>query len=256
MLLKSQKLLFFVLLLQTFYSCTTSSSIVYLQDADSSKSENKKVEYEPKLQPDDLLSIVVSAENPESTIPFNLPQIQGNYDMGANQYGIKSYLIDNDGKIDFPVLGKIQLGGLARREANEKMVRLIAEYVKNPGINLRILNFKFSVLGEVAHPGTFTIDSERITLLEALGKAGDLTIYGKRSDIMLIRENNGSKSYHKINITKTDFVNSPYYYLSQNDVIVVNPNKTKINASVVGPNTTVIMTSISLLITLLVVLLK
>jgi polysaccharide export outer membrane protein len=256
MLIKSQKLFLLVLILQAFNSCTSSSGIVYLQDAYSSKPENKKVEYEPKLQPDDLLSIIVSAENPESTIPFNLPQIQGNYDTGANQYGVKSYLIDNDGKIDFPVLGKIQLGGLARREANNKMVLLIAEYVKNPGVNLRILNFKFSVLGEVARPGTFTIDSERVTLLEALGKAGDLTIYGKRSDIMLIRENNGTKSYHKINITKADFVHSPYYYLSQNDVIVVNPNRTKINSSVVGPNTSVIMTSISLLITLLVVLFK
>lgn len=256
MLIKSQKILCWLLLLQSIASCTSSSGIVYLQDVDSSKLENKKVEYEPKLQPDDLLSIIVSAENPESTIPFNLPQIQGNYDTGTNQYGMKSYLIDNDGKIDFPVLGKIQLGGLARREANDKMVQLIAEYVKNPGVNLRILNFKFSVLGEVARPGTFTIDSERVTLLEALGKAGDLTIYGKRSDILLIRENNGNKSYHKINITKADFVHSPYYYLSQNDVIVVNPNRTKINSSVVGPNTSVIMTSISLFITLLVVLFK
>lgn len=256
MLPKSQKILLLVVLILGFSSCTSSSSIIYLQDANSSQSDNTKIEYEPKLQPDDLLSIIVSAENPESTVPFNLPQIQGNYDTGTNQYGIKSYLIDNDGKIDFPVIGKIQLGGLARREANNKMVQLVSEYIKNPGINLRILNFKFSVLGEVAHPGTFTIDSERITLLEALGKAGDLTIYGKRSDIMLIRENNGIKTYHKIDITKSDFVNSPYYYLSQNDVIVVNPNRTKINASVVGPNTSVIMTSFSLIITLLVVLLR
>ncbi len=256
MFIKTQKICLCILITQMFMSCTSSSKLTYLQDVKISPTERGNLEYEPTLQADDLLSIIVFAENPESTVPFNLPQIQGSYNIGNNQNGIKTYLVDHEGEIDFPVIGKVKLGGLARRDANNKLVSLVSEYVKNPGINLRILNFKFSVLGEVSRPGSFTIDSERITLLEAISKAGDLTIYGKRSDILLIRENNGIKSYHRIDITNSDFVNSPYYYLAQNDVLVVSPNKTRVNASVVGPNTSVIMSSLSLLVTLLVVLIK
>ncbi|TRX15885.1 polysaccharide export protein [Flavobacterium franklandianum] len=237
-------------------SCSSGAKITYLQNVDAKPSEEKTLKYEPVLQPDDLLSIIVSSQNPESTIPFNLPLIQGNYDIGKNQIGIKTYLIDNEGEIDFPVIGKVKLAGLVRSEANKKLKVLVSEYIKNPGINLRILNFKISVLGEVSRPGTFSIDTERITLLEALGKAGDLTIYGKRSDLLIIRENNGVKKYQRVDITKADFINSPFYYLSQNDVVVVNPNKTKINASVVGPNTTVILSSISILATIAVLLFR
>lgn len=238
------------------YSCSSGSKITYLQNADGISTEEKSLKYEPTLQPDDLLSIIVSAQNPESTIPFNLPQIQGNYNIGNNQNGIKTYLLDNQGEIDFPVIGKIKLGGLVRSEANKKLEILVSDYVKNPGINLRILNFKISVLGEVSRPGSFSIESERITLLEALGKAGDLTIYGKRSDILIIRENKGVKKYQKVDITKVDFVSSPFYYLGQNDVVIVNPNKTKINSAAVGPNSNVVLSSISLLITIAVLLFK
>ena len=256
MTFKHQKYIFLLLFLATLFSCSSGAKITYLQNVDEKLSEEITLKYEPILQPDDLLSIIVSAQNPESTIPFNLPKIQGDYGINNNQNGIKTYLIDNDGEIDFPVLGKIKLGGLVRSEANKKLESVVSEYVKNPGINLRILNFKISVLGEVNRPGTFSIDSERITLLEALGKAGDLTIYGKRTDILIIREINGEKKYQRIDITKSDFVSSPFYYLAQNDVVVVNPNKTKINASVVGPNSTVILSSISLLVTILVLLFK
>lgn len=256
MIFKNKNVLFVLLLAIVLTSCTPSSKITYLQDVDSLKAEEKSIAYEPILQPDDLLSIIVSAENPESTVPFNLPQIPGNNDIINNQNGVKTYLIDNYGEIDFPVIGKVKLGGLIRSEANKKLQDLVSEYVKNPGINLRILNFKISVLGEVSRPGTFSIQSERITLLEALGKAGDLTIYGKRSNILIIRENNGVKSYHKVDITKSDFVNSPYYYLSQNDVVVVNPNQTKINSAAVGPNTSVILSAISILVTISVLLFK
>lgn len=256
MIFKNKNVLFVFLLAIVLNSCTSSSKITYLQDVDALKAEDKSIAFEPILQPDDLLSIIVSAENTESTIPFNLPQIPGNNDIINNQTAVKTYLIDNYGEIDFPVIGKVKLGGLIRREANKKLQDLISEYVKNPGINLRILNFKISVLGEVSRPGTFSIQSERVTLLEAFGKAGDLTIYGKRSNILIIRENNGVKSYHKVDITKSDFVNSPCYYLSQNDVVVVNPNQTKINASAIGPNTSVILSAISILVTVSVLLFK
>jgi len=256
MIIKYQKKILLLLFFAVLTSCSSGAKIRYLQNIDEKLSEGKTMKYEPTLQPDDLLSIIVSAQNPESTVPFNLPQIQGNYEIGNNQNGIKTYLIDNNGEIDFPVIGKVKLGGLVRSEANKKLEVLVSEYVKNPGINLRILNFKISVLGEVSRPGTFTVDSERITLLEALGKAGDLTIYGKRSDLLILRENNGVKKHQKVDITKADFISSPFYYLAQNDVVLVNPNKTKINAAAVGPNTNVILSTISLLVTIAILLFK
>ncbi len=257
MRIKFPKALLVFVVIQVFFSCTPSSKIIYLQDVYSNKkSVEKSADYEPKLQADDLLSIIVSSENPENTIPFNLPQIQGSSDISSSQNNIKTYLIDSHGEIDFPVIGKIKLAGLARSEANKKMVALVSEYIKNPGINLHILNFKVSVLGEVNHPGSISIKSERITLLEALSTAGDLTIYGKRTNILVIREIEGIKTYESIDITKSDFINSSFYYLAQNDVVVVNPNKTKINAAAIGPNTSVIISSISLLITIFVLLKK
>lgn len=249
------KVILIAFVLHFFSSCTSSSKITYLQDVYSNKKAIESgLDYEPRLQADDLLSIVVSADNPENTIPFNLPQIQGSSDVNSSQNNIKTYLIDAHGEIDFPVIGKIKLAGLARSEANKKMVTLVSDYIKNPGINLHILNFKVSVLGEVNRPGSITINSERITLLEALSKAGDLTIYGKRNNILVIREIGGVKTYATIDITKSDFINSPFYYLAQNDVVLVHPNKTKINAASVGPNTSVIISSISLLLTLFVLL--
>lgn len=234
-------------------SCASRKDIAYLQNIDGSAS-GQSLSFEPVLQPDDLLSIIVSAETPEVTVPFNLPAIQGNYEINNNQNGIKTYLIDNSGNIEFPVIGKIKLGGLTRSAANAKLVSAISEYIKNPSINLRILNYKISVLGEVMRPGTFTLASERITLLEALAMAGDLTIYGKRDNILVIRESEGKKTFNRIDLTKADFINSPYYYLTQNDQIVVEPNKTRVNASAFGPNVTGIISVASLLITIVVLI--
>tara|TARA_B110000503_G_C7146056_1_gene413016 strand:- start:103 stop:876 length:774 start_codon:yes stop_codon:yes gene_type:complete len=256
MILKFKTTALFFVLFSVLVSCTSSSKVIYLQNAATSNSNDERISYEPVLQSDDLLSIIVTAQNPESTIPFNLPQIQGNYQIENNQNSITTYLIDNEGQIDFPVIGKVTLAGLPRREANKKLETLVSDYIKNPVINLRILNFKISVLGEVNRPGSFVIQSERITLFEALAKASDLTIYGLRSNILIVRETDGVKKYQHVDITQSDFVNSPYYYLSQNDVVIVNPNKTKINAAAVGPNTTVILSSVSLLITLAVLLFK
>jgi polysaccharide export outer membrane protein len=249
--------LFCVFLVLTFLSaCTSSYKVLYIQNAGIGPLNKDSLSYEPVLQPDDLLSIIVSAQNPESVAPFNLPQIPGNYDIGNNQNAIKTYLIDNEGEINFPVIGKIAIAGLSRRQANLKLQLLISDYVKGPEVNLRILNFKVTVLGEVNRPGIVFIKGERITLFEALANAGDLTIYGLRTDILLIREEQGVKAYHHINITQTDFMQSPYYYLNQNDILSVNPNKTKINAAGVGPNTSILVSTFSILLTQMVLLLK
>ncbi|MBD3583447.1 polysaccharide biosynthesis/export family protein [Flavobacterium selenitireducens] len=243
------KTVFVLLTLVIAASCASRKDIAYLQDADIAK-EGQAQTYEPTLKSDDLLSIIVSAETPEVTVPFNLPAIQGNYQVDNNQNGIKTYLIDYYGNIDFPVLGKIKLGGLTRTEAVNKLTTAISEYVTNPSVNLRILNFKVSVLGEVQRPGSFNIESERITLLEALSNAGDMTIYGRRHNILVIRETGGKKAFARVDITKTDFIDSPYYYLTQNDVVVVEPNNTRVKSSAVGPNTTLYLSVASILITI------
>lgn len=228
-------------------SCASRTDIAYLQNIDSKNSQESKTDYEIKLHPDDMLSVIVAAENPESTAPFNLPQIQSNYTIENNQSGIKTYLIDKQGFIDFPVLGRVHLADLTRIQANKKLVELVSVYIKNPIVNIKILNYKISVLGEVNKPGSYNVASERITILEALSMAGDLTIFGKRTNLILIREIDGRKSYNRIDITNADFLESPFYYLAQNDMIIVEPNKTRINASAYGPNIGILISIISVI---------
>ena len=239
-----------------FFSCTSKKNISYLQDIDTAVVPSSALVYEPQLQEDDVLSITVAAENPELTAIFNLPEVQGLSTNATAQNRLKTYLVDNEGYIDFPVLGRLKLAGLTKGEAIKKMTVRIADYIKNPIITIRILNFKISVLGEVQRPGSFPFGSERITVLEALSLAGDLTIYGKRNNVLLIRESEGVKSYHRIDLTSTLFLNSQYYYLAQNDILIVEPNNTKINSSVVGPNVSAILSAVSILTTIIALVIK
>ncbi|MBC7845823.1 MAG: polysaccharide biosynthesis/export family protein [Flavobacterium sp.] len=244
----------FVLLL---FSCASRKDSVYYQNIDGLASPEHSSSYEIKIQPDDLLTIIVSADDPETAIPFNLstisvPSAINGASMGARgQETMQSYLVDAGGTIDFPVLGKLKVGGLSRAEVMQLLETKIAKYIKNPIINLRLMNFKVSVQGEVTLPGTYPVSSDRITLIEAISMAKDLTIYGKRDNILIIRELNGVKSYNRVDITKADFINSPFYYLAQNDVVYVEPNKVRINGAAVGANTGVIISITSLIITLI-----
>lgn len=242
------------------FSCASRKNIVYYQNIDTIAAGQKANSYEVKIQPDDLLMIIVSAEDPEIALPFNLSTIatqnDSNLQSATGQRTIQSYLVDKSGNIEFPVLGKLQIGGLTRTEALQLLKDKISIYIKNPIINLRIMNFKISMQGEVNIPGSYSITSERVTLIEALSMAKDMTIYGKRDNILIIREVNGIKSYNRVDITKADFINSPFYYLAQNDVVYVEPNKTKVNASAVGPNTSVIISAVSILISLCVLIFK
>lgn len=250
----------FIGMLFLFFSCASKKDILYYQNIDNVNIQQNTSSYEVKIQPDDLLIIIVSAEDPEIAVPFNLTTVAvastGRPDLATGQLTTQTYLVDRGGYIEFPVLGKLYIGGLARSEVIQLLKQKIGVYIKNPIINLRITNFKVSVQGEVVSPGTYSINSERITLTEALSMAKDLTIYGKRNNILVIREVNGVKTYNRIDITKADFINSPFYYLSQNDVIYVQPNRTKVNASAVGPNTSVIISAISILISLSVIIFK
>lgn len=249
--------LFMVVLLAFLASCSSAEKFALLQNV-SQNPEAKTADFQAKLQPDDLLMIVISTENPLVSQPYNLNAVavMTNTEMATSQQRQLSYQIDQDGFIQMPNLGAVHAAGKTRNELVETIKQLLVGKISNPVITVRILNFKVSVQGEVNKPGTFPITTERVTLLEALSMAGDLTIYGKRDNILVVREENGVKSYQKVDITKGDFVNSPYYYLSQNDVIYVEPNKTRVNSSVIGPNVTVGLTAVSLLITILAITLK
>lgn len=251
----------FLLILLLCLSCGSKKDVVYYQNIDSlSAQQENNNSYEIKIQPDDLLMIIVSAEDPEVAMPFNLTTISvansAKLEVQAGQQTIQSYLVDRNGMIEFPILGKLVVGGLSRTEVLKLLREKISLYIKNPIVNLRIMNFKISLQGEVNLPGTYPVSSERVTLVEALSMAKDLTIYGKRDNILVIREVNGVKSYNRVDITKSDFINSPFYYLAQNDVIYVEPNKTRINSSAVGPNTSVIISAISILVSLSVLIFK
>ena len=235
------------------FSCASRKGVAYYQNIDQLPNLENSASYETHLQPDDLLMIVVMAENPEVAAPSNLPSVvmQSNTEFETQQLRMNSYLIDSNGFIQFPIIGAIKLGGLTRTEAVGKMNQELSKYITKPSVNLRILNFKITVQGEVTQPGVHNITSERITLAEALSLSGDLTVYGKRENILIIREKDGKKQATRVDITKADFLNSPYYYLSQNDIVYVEPNKTKVNSSVVGPNTSIVISAVSLIVTII-----
>lgn len=231
-----------------FTSCATRERIVYLQGDQASFEQPQN--YTPTLQPDDQLVITVSALDVQATAPFN----QINHYQVQDETRRQTYLIDRNGEIDYPVLGKIKLAGLTRNEAVELLKGKLKDYVVDPGVHIQIVNFKVTVLGEVARPGTFNLDNERITVLEALGLAGDLTINGVRENIMVVRETAESKEFYRLNLTSNEVVNSPAYYLKQNDVVYVEPNKAQIQSSSFGRNTSIIISVAGLLITVISVL--
>lgn len=244
------KILSLLTVLFTVFSCASSKKIKYLQN--NEVLNEKAATFETKLESDDLLMIYVSGADPEAVMPFNLEVLMvPTASSVAGQRQQQLYLVDSKGEIDFPVLGKIKLGGLTRAGAVSELTSKLSVYVQNPVVNLRIMNFKVSVFGEVSKPGSFGVTSERITFLEALSKAGDLTIYGKRNNILLIREVDGKRITKRIDLTSADFVNSEFYYLKQNDIIYVEPNNTRVNSSSVGPNTSAILSTLSILMSVI-----
>lgn len=203
-------------------------NLVYFSDLPQSTDYTTKITnyVAPKIQPDDILSISVSSLNPESNVLFNnilLPTTTGNTNVIADKLN-EGYLVDKEGNINFPVIGKVNLVGLSKEQATEKMTGLIKEHVKNPIVNIRFLNFKVTVIGEVFKPATFTVPTEKINVLEALGLAGDMTAFARRENVLIIREKDGVRSTARINLNNKDVLTSPYFYLQQNDIVYVEPN--------------------------------
>ena len=228
-----------MLLLCLTTACTSSKKVLYLQDVDPLKQQLIDEAYEVKIHNDDLLAILVNSKNPELALPFNMPMVS--YQLGSQSSGqqrVLGYLVNSDGDIDFPILGKIHVAGMTRKELTAYVKqRLIDEdLIKDPIITVQFLNFKISVMGEVSRPGSFDITSDRITLLEALSKAGDLTIYGRRDRVAVIREVDGVRTILYHDLRSSDIFKSPCYYLQQNDIVYVEPNKTKTAQSRINQN--------------------
>jgi polysaccharide export outer membrane protein len=258
--LRVNKLINPIILLIIFLitSCTAPKDIVYFQDELIGKDDRQTVQTELTYKPNDLLTIVVSGLDPEAVKPFNLPVIANNSSLIRAQGELKmqTYLVDLKGNIEFPVLGTINIGGHTTSEATEMLKIKLIEYIKDPIVNIRLANFTISVLGEVNKPGTFTIEDEKISLIEALGLAGDLTIYGKRENVLLIREDNGVKRITKFDLTSIKVVNSPQYYLTQNDMIYVEPNKSRVRSSSYNQNNVIIISAVATLAAILSLVIK
>ncbi|MGY0392418.1 polysaccharide biosynthesis/export family protein [Bizionia sp. KMM 8389] len=245
-----------VLLLAFLSSCVTSKEIIYFQDEPVSEENDVIMTSNITYKPNDLLFISVGGDA-DAVAPFNLPAVSYNVSAVSANADLKmpTYLLSNNGTIEYPVLGTIKLGGLTREEATALLKNKISAYVKDPVINIRLINFTITVLGEVRNPGTFTIEDERISLTEALGLAGDLTIYGKRENVFLIREREGKKVYTKFDLTKISTITSPNYYLEQNDVLVIEPNSAKVRSASYNQNNGVIISAVGTLATILAIFL-
>ncbi|WP_010522391.1 polysaccharide biosynthesis/export family protein [Aquimarina agarivorans] len=203
---KDKKIVLLVVLIAFLVSCASKKDILLLQDIDNIDLKKDGVFNIPKIRNNDLLSITVSSVDKKSAAPFNLPVVAtGSQNMVTGSQQLQSYLVDANGNVEFPVLGTVHLSGLSKTDAVDYLKQEISKYVKNPIVNLRITNFKISVLGEVSRPGTFSIQDERITILEALSLAGDMTVYGKRKGVLVIREEEGKKLIISLILQKLHF---------------------------------------------------
>ena len=234
-------------------ACAPRQDVVYFQDAKQFETLVEEGAFNTKFKVDDLLSIHISTLDPEASTPFNLFR-------GAEEGGIRAeqvnYLVDKNGEIDFPVIGKVKIVGLSPSETRQLLRERLSDYLKDPIINIRIRNFTVTVLGAVNRPGTYPVNGEQITILEALGLAGDINIKGRRDNVMVIRDFDGTKVYNRINLNEKDALKSPVYYLTQNDVVYVEPNKSGKTESSLDQRATIAISIVSIVITSAVVLLS
>ena len=239
--------------------CTSYKSVPYLQNSDQINLESASFQpYDARIMPKDLLTIMVNTTDPQASAPFNLTtQTSLNANLSSNLYTtsqpvLQQYLVDNAGNINFPVLGSLHLGGLTKNQAEALITERLGAYLKEtPVVTVRMVNYKISVMGEVTKPGTFTVNNEKINVLEALAMAGDLTIYGVRDNVKLIREDEqGRRNIHTLNLNDANLILSPYYYMQQNDILYVTPNKAKAKNSDIGNSTTLWVSATSIMVSI------
>ena len=253
-----KKLLLFVVASALLAGCTSYKNVPYMQNPEVVNSYREDLPlYDAKIMPKDLLSITVNTSDPQAAAPFNLTvQTPLNAALTnintTTQPTLQQYLVNNKGEIDFPVIGRLKVGGLTKNEAEDLIREQLQPYLKeSPIVTVRMANYKISVLGEVNRPGTFTVGNEKVNILEALAMAGDMTVYGVRDNVKLIREDaKGKREIINLNLNNAELVVSPYYYLRQNDIIYVTPNKTKAKNSDIGSSTSIWISATSILVSL------
>ena len=216
----------------TFASCASTRNVPYFENISDTTKESTvaNASYnDPVIIPDDILSITIVTIDPTTSAPVNQA---ANVPVSASSTSpttlVPGLLVDKDGNISLPIIGTVKVAGLTTFQAKALIKQKASQYFKDPDVQLRFTNFKITVLSEVAHPSSFIMPNEKITVLDAIGMAGDLTIYGRRENIMVIRDNNGKRELARLNLNSADLFDSPYFYLKQNDVVYVEPNRSKI----------------------------
>ena len=229
-----KKIIYFAFLILTLISCSTKRDIHYFQDI-KDKPETKVIYTQNNIQINDILSINVSALIPESALPFNAKFYNSGTTSGNNDNSmmLNGYLVNTDGNISFPILGNIPVAGKTTSEVEDLIEKILVDQgqLTNPTVIIRVANAKITILGDISGPGTYPFFEQNVTLLQAIGNAGDLSMSGKRNDILIIREENGKRTYGHIDMRKTDWFNSEYYYIKQNDIIYVYPNGPKVHSA-------------------------
>ena len=252
------KKLFLILCPLLFIGCTSYKQAVYLRGDDTAAIlEQKNTLYEYRVMPKDELTITISTSDPAASVPF-YRKIGQDRTLAPNHQGMNNaklldYLVDNDGNIDYPVLGKLRVQGLTTRECEAMIRKALLEYLsEEPTVTVRVSNFKVSVLGEVNRPGTFKVEDERINIFQALAMAGDMTLFSIRDDVQLLREDStGRVVIHHLDLTKADITQSPFYNLQQNDILYVRPTKSKVHSNTFNSNTSMWTSLVSIALTIL-----
>lgn len=248
-----------LLLAMLLNACASRKEIAYFNDISKTSTAQDKAVSDLKFQTGDMLSIQIVASELESTLPFNLPDLSSggqmpNYTNGiANQQG---YSIDPAGNIEMPVIGKVRALGLTKAELISDIKVKLQPHIKTPVVQIRLLNFKVTVLGDVRSPGTFTIPNERISILEAIGIAGDLNITAMRKNVLVIRETDSVKTSYRLDLTSSSILNSPVYYLKQNDVVYVEPNRAQRNSASINSRAGILISGASLLLSFIILFSK
>jgi len=255
-------LLSFSLMTGSFSSCGTTRPYVYMQGKFDTAALSQINVSDPVIRKGDLLNIIVYSDNPQATSLFNQPLINASAGSGAAASGggtstpsvgtppvSSGYLVDERGNIAFQGIGFLHVEGLTRGQLIDTLNSRLGEFLKNPYYSIRFLNYRVTMIGEVSRPGVYTLPGERVNILEAIGLAGDLTFYGRRDNVLVMRDNNGKREFARLDLTKPEIMGSPYFYLQQNDMVIVEPNKKKIaaNDQVTARNVSIAATVISTL---------
>lgn len=251
----SRSIPFLLITICLFTSCASKKDVILFQDIQVTQQNPVNYTF-PKIQINDILDIKISALNPETANPYNSAIASANAFQSLDIIKLNGYLVSEEGKVILPVLGDLIVIGKTKVDLEKELVHILESkgHLKNPTVNVRILNAKFTVLGEVKMPGTYEYTEQFISLPQALGYAGDITAEANRKEVVIIREEEGIRKYHKIDLTKSDWFNSPYFTIKQNDIVYVYPNNVKVKSTGFIGNTSTVLSVISILLTSFVLL--